>query len=168
MISSRTTLLCAALLAAIVLAAGRPSAEPSDCQAGKPSPLTRPTFKVDPNWPQEMPNHWIMGAVTGVFVDSKQHVWVDAPARDADRRRALRGAVEGRNGRRAWQTEAGADRHLLQGRAADPGIRSARQAGSGLGPGLVYRLRPTGRASRTASSSITRTTSGSAATTGIA
>src|SRR3954468_8106682 len=35
-----------------------------------------PTFKVDPSWPQEMPNHWIMGAVTGVFVDAKQHVWV--------------------------------------------------------------------------------------------
>jgi len=35
-----------------------------------------PTFRVDPSWPQEMPNHWIMGAVTGVFVDAKQHVWV--------------------------------------------------------------------------------------------
>jgi sugar lactone lactonase YvrE len=35
-----------------------------------------PQFKVDPTWPQEMPNHWIMGAVTGVFVDAKQHVWV--------------------------------------------------------------------------------------------
>ena len=35
-----------------------------------------PAFKVDPAWPQEMPNHWIMGAVTGVFVDAKQHVWV--------------------------------------------------------------------------------------------
>ena len=37
---------------------------------------TAPTFKVDPSWPLEMPNHWIMGAVTGVFVDAKQHVWV--------------------------------------------------------------------------------------------
>src|SRR5439155_16335482 len=37
---------------------------------------TAPTFKVDPAWPQEMPNHWILGAVTGVFVDAKQHVWV--------------------------------------------------------------------------------------------
>src|SRR5689334_29428 len=37
---------------------------------------TVPTFKVDPSWPQEMPNHWILGAVTGVFVDAKQHVWV--------------------------------------------------------------------------------------------
>ncbi len=35
-----------------------------------------PAFKVDPAWPQEMPNHWILGAVTGVFVDAKQHVWV--------------------------------------------------------------------------------------------
>jgi DNA-binding beta-propeller fold protein YncE len=35
-----------------------------------------PVFKVDPSWPLEMPNHWIMGAVTGVFVDARQHVWV--------------------------------------------------------------------------------------------
>src|SRR5581483_8098989 len=35
-----------------------------------------PSFKVDPSWPLEMPNNWILGAVTGVFVDSKQHVWV--------------------------------------------------------------------------------------------
>jgi DNA-binding beta-propeller fold protein YncE len=35
-----------------------------------------PAFKVEPSWPQEMPSHWIMGAVTGVFVDAKQHVWV--------------------------------------------------------------------------------------------
>jgi sugar lactone lactonase YvrE len=35
-----------------------------------------PLFKVDPSWPLEMPNHWIMGAVTGVFVDAKQRVWV--------------------------------------------------------------------------------------------
>ena len=35
-----------------------------------------PTFKVDPSWPQEMPNNWIMSVVTGVFVDAKQHVWV--------------------------------------------------------------------------------------------
>ena len=35
-----------------------------------------PSFKVDPAWPLEMPNKWILGAVTGVFVDAKQHVWV--------------------------------------------------------------------------------------------
>jgi DNA-binding beta-propeller fold protein YncE len=35
-----------------------------------------PTFQADPSWPREMPNKWIMGAVTAVFVDSQDHVWV--------------------------------------------------------------------------------------------
>ncbi|HIF20396.1 MAG TPA: hypothetical protein EYQ27_00475 [Gemmatimonadetes bacterium] len=35
-----------------------------------------PTFTVDPSWPLEMPNKWIMGAVTAVFVDAQDHVWV--------------------------------------------------------------------------------------------
>ena len=35
-----------------------------------------PTFQVDPSWPREMPNDWIMGSVTAVFVDSRDHVWV--------------------------------------------------------------------------------------------
>jgi DNA-binding beta-propeller fold protein YncE len=35
-----------------------------------------PAFRVDPTWPQEFPNHWVMGAVTGVFVDAKDHVWI--------------------------------------------------------------------------------------------
>lgn len=34
------------------------------------------TFEVDPSWPLEMPDKWIMGAVTGVFVDAQDHVWV--------------------------------------------------------------------------------------------
>ena len=29
-----------------------------------------PTFQVDPSWPNEMPNLWILGSVTSVFVDS--------------------------------------------------------------------------------------------------
>src|SRR5690349_20019472 len=77
MISSRTTLLCAAVLAAIVLASSRPVAEPFDpAEGAQAKPANAPVFKVDPTWPQEMPNHWIMGAVTGVFVDARQHVWV--------------------------------------------------------------------------------------------
>jgi DNA-binding beta-propeller fold protein YncE len=35
-----------------------------------------PQFDVDPAWPREMPNKWILGAVTGVFVDATDHVWV--------------------------------------------------------------------------------------------
>ena len=71
MTSPSTKLLSAGAVSAIVLlaAAGHPVAEQA-------KPGNAPTFKVDPAWPQEMPNHWIMGAVTGVFVDAKQHVWV--------------------------------------------------------------------------------------------
>jgi sugar lactone lactonase YvrE len=63
---------CLAVAAVATVAFVSSAAVPSAEQA-KPAP---PTFKVDPTWPQEMPNHWIMGAVTGVFVDAKQHVWV--------------------------------------------------------------------------------------------
>jgi sugar lactone lactonase YvrE len=65
-----TLTLALAGLALVVAFATDPAAEQAKPAANVPS------FKVDPSWPQEMPNHWIMGAVTGVFVDAKQHVWV--------------------------------------------------------------------------------------------
>ena len=35
-----------------------------------------PIYVVDPAWPQPLPNRWILGAVVGVAVDSRQHVWI--------------------------------------------------------------------------------------------
>ena len=35
-----------------------------------------PIFEVDPFWPQPLPNHWILGSVIGVSVDSRDHVWI--------------------------------------------------------------------------------------------
>ena len=35
-----------------------------------------PIFAVDPAWPRELPNHWILGAVVGVDVDARDHVWI--------------------------------------------------------------------------------------------
>ena len=35
-----------------------------------------PSVEVDPLWPQPLPNHWLLGSVTGVAVDSQDHVWV--------------------------------------------------------------------------------------------
>jgi len=35
-----------------------------------------PKAEVDPLWPRPLPNHWILGSVTGVAVDSRDHVWV--------------------------------------------------------------------------------------------
>ena len=67
----------ALLLGLTILAASSPGLDAGQ----KPAPATAsaarvPAFRVDPAWPLEMPNNWILGAVTGVFVDAKDHVWV--------------------------------------------------------------------------------------------
>ena len=35
-----------------------------------------PRFEVDPMWPKPLPNHWILGNVIGVGVDSRDHVFI--------------------------------------------------------------------------------------------
>ncbi|HWZ30499.1 MAG TPA: hypothetical protein VNX18_04165 [Bryobacteraceae bacterium] len=35
-----------------------------------------PRFEVDPMWPKPLPNHWVMGNVIGVSVDSNDHIWL--------------------------------------------------------------------------------------------
>jgi DNA-binding beta-propeller fold protein YncE len=51
-----------------------------------------PKFQVDPLWPKPLPNHWVLGSVTGVAVDSEDHIWV--VHRGADSLNALeKGAV---------------------------------------------------------------------------
>ena len=35
-----------------------------------------PAFRVDPMWPKPLPNRWIIGAVAGVAVDKRDHVWI--------------------------------------------------------------------------------------------
>src|ERR1700748_828884 len=35
-----------------------------------------PRFEVEPMWPKPLPNHWIIGNVIGVSVDSKDHIWI--------------------------------------------------------------------------------------------
>ena len=49
-------------------------ATPSAQRAAAPGRV--PTFKVDPAWPKPLPNHWIVGAVAGVAVDARDHVWI--------------------------------------------------------------------------------------------
>lgn len=35
-----------------------------------------PRFEVDPLWPKPLPNHWLLGSVIGVGVDSRDHVFI--------------------------------------------------------------------------------------------
>ena len=44
--------------------------------AGLPGAQAPPAFDVDPLWPKPLPNHWLLGSVTGVAVDAQDHVWV--------------------------------------------------------------------------------------------
>jgi DNA-binding beta-propeller fold protein YncE len=61
----RTLTIPAAALA--ILTAG--ALAPSAFQAA-------PTLQVDPLWPKPLPNHWLLGSVTGVAVDARDHIWV--------------------------------------------------------------------------------------------
>jgi DNA-binding beta-propeller fold protein YncE len=35
-----------------------------------------PSYKVDADWPKQLPNNWIMGQVSGIAVDRQDHIWV--------------------------------------------------------------------------------------------
>src|SRR5476651_2404225 len=35
-----------------------------------------PRYTVDPFWPKQLPNNWIMGQVGGIAVDGQDHIWV--------------------------------------------------------------------------------------------
>ncbi len=48
-------------------------ASPAIAQTANPA---APRLEVDPLWPKPLPNHWLFGSVTGVAVDSRDHIWV--------------------------------------------------------------------------------------------
>ena len=50
--------------------------EAGDESNSSPGNGSVPSFSVDPTWPLELPNNWILGSVTGVFVDQKEHIWI--------------------------------------------------------------------------------------------
>ena len=67
------------LLAAAVACSPAPESntqQPAASTSGSGSGSGSPTFRVDPTWPKDLPNNWILGAVTGVFVDANDHIWV--------------------------------------------------------------------------------------------
>jgi DNA-binding beta-propeller fold protein YncE len=41
-----------------------------------PGERLAPAYEVEPAWPKPLPNRWIIGAVAGVAVDAKNHVWI--------------------------------------------------------------------------------------------
>lgn len=45
-------------------------------QADDRQTVQAPRFEVDPLWPRPLPNHWLLGSVIGVGVDSRDHVFI--------------------------------------------------------------------------------------------
>jgi len=48
----------------------------SPCQMTFAQIAPEPHYKVDPFWPKELPNQWIVGQIGGMSVDRNNHVWV--------------------------------------------------------------------------------------------
>ncbi|TVR57391.1 MAG: hypothetical protein EA421_01155 [Gemmatimonadales bacterium] len=76
--ASRTflSLVLLALLVPILAACDDDASAETARAAGPAADGTTPVFEVDPAWPEQLPNDWIMSVVTAVFVDSRDHVWV--------------------------------------------------------------------------------------------
>ena len=67
----RLILSSSALTAIVAVVAGAAIARSSQL-----APRSSPAFEVDPWWPKPLPNNWILGQVSGLAVDSRDHVWI--------------------------------------------------------------------------------------------
>src|SRR5437879_3874907 len=59
-----------------VIAAFCLGAAPLVAGATQAQTVRAPRFEVDPFWPKPLPNHWILGSVVVVAVDSRDHVFI--------------------------------------------------------------------------------------------
>ena len=59
------------VVAAMLAAAAFAAASSVSAQAEQ-----APIYQVDPFWPKPLPNRWLLGAVAGVAVDGRDHVWL--------------------------------------------------------------------------------------------
>ncbi len=73
-IPGRRTVLVAALVAFVTLAAGQFWLQ-GEAQAQQRT-VEAPKFEVDPLWPKPLPNHWVLGMAIGIWVDDQDHVWI--------------------------------------------------------------------------------------------
>ncbi|WGF89591.1 hypothetical protein [Marinivivus vitaminiproducens] len=51
-------------------------------------PTVVPDFQVDPFWPKPLPNNWLLGQVSGVAVDKRDHIWIIQRPRTLSEREA--------------------------------------------------------------------------------
>jgi hypothetical protein len=61
----------------------------AQAQAPTPNlPEVPEVYKFDSGWPKPLPNNWVIGTVTGMYVDRDDHIWVlDRPGPGRENRR---------------------------------------------------------------------------------
>src|SRR4051812_45769624 len=64
------------IFVAVLLALGVGSVLLDRVAKVKAAAVMAPRFEVDPMWPKPLPNHWVVGNVIGVTVDSNDHIWM--------------------------------------------------------------------------------------------
>jgi hypothetical protein len=69
----RRTLVLGGTLVGAIAALGAGQALLTNAAA---SQVQAPMFEVDPFWPKPMPNHWLLGSVIGIGIDSRDHVFI--------------------------------------------------------------------------------------------
>ncbi len=65
-----------AVVASLACFACAPPAQETPNGAAAPAAPDGTAFRVDPFWPKPLPNDWLLGEVSGVAVDSRDHVWI--------------------------------------------------------------------------------------------
>lgn len=71
-----STLYLSALVTAAALGFGLPFVAPEQPVAAVAQTKMVPQYRVDPFWPKPLPNNWIIGEVSGIAVDSRDHIWI--------------------------------------------------------------------------------------------
>jgi DNA-binding beta-propeller fold protein YncE len=80
-----------ATLVAVIVGLGIGSAVLDNVKAAA---VMAPRFEVDPMWPKPLPNHWLLGNVIGVSVDSNDHIWIVHRAAALERMETYAAATE--------------------------------------------------------------------------
>ena len=70
---SKLVIVAITLQAAPVPSLAGPTQGPSGSDRAQASV---PQFVPEPNWPTHLPNKWMLGQISGVAVDSHDHVWI--------------------------------------------------------------------------------------------
>ena len=79
-------LLLLTFLTVACVAADTPRETTAVSAPAESAPTNVPQFRVDPFWASELPNNWILGQVSGVAVDDRDHVWIVHRPRTLDAR----------------------------------------------------------------------------------